>query len=133
MVLITSLIHAASTDNPVFLPKKIVDLNTYFKTVNTNWVGKTVAEVLKGKEVECLIVLDTKYSQAPCDHLIGMVRALWESNSRLIPPPAAEELSVPISFMVQLKDGEFIKIQFCGNYGSLTTTEGVAYWKRKLE
>jgi hypothetical protein len=133
LVLIASLAHAASTNDAVSLPKDTVDLNTSFKTANTNWIGKTLAEVLKGKEIERLIVVDSQYSQAPVKHLVGVVRNLWESKARLIPPPAEAELSVPISFLIQLKGGGFMKIQFEGNYGSLTTPEGVAYWKDKQE
>ena len=129
LLLMAALVRAAAKDDAGARPKDTVDLTTSFKVANTNWVGQTLAAVLGSRAIDRIIVVDTSNSQMPVKDWIVAVKNLWKSTARLTPPPPSAELSVPISFLVLLKDGGLLKVQFEGRYGSLTSAEGVAYWK----
>jgi len=101
---------------------------------NTNWVGKTISTVLRDRAIERIIVANLAYSEAPERELTKRVVTLWRSTALLIPPPPKSRISATAaSLIVVLKDGGMLKVEFLckGDYGCLTSSEGVAYWKEK--
>ena len=107
-----------------------IDLTAFSETVNSNWVGKSLAEVIGDAKPVSVVPLQNKTS-APDEIHTEYVRLIFLSNPRLLAKPAdlKRDLFFFFDCVVIMADGKTIRIEEANDWKRLSTREGQAYFK----